>query len=261
MVLYCCITPERERKTARIMEALAAGCNGEVCIGDPPAGAEPFAVWGQEWLALRIIPRALKSGRPFWHIDNGFFLPANGGVEGYYRMTYRGMAAVYLPEAPLVRSQLLRPNMAPWRSEGRHVLLALPGESFGLAAGVNVPRWREGIRDRLRAATGRPIVVRPKGDPVHLSRHLRRCWALVTHSSNVAVDSVLAGVPVFVAETSPAVPVGRVDLDIDRPDMPPREPWWRSLMWQQFALDEMRSGLAAKAMAQIVALVDAPKGV
>lgn len=243
--LWCCVTPERERKTRRMMEALAAGCDGRVVVGDPPPGNDPFIVWGQEWLTLRIVPHAIRTGRPFFHLDNGYFLPAQGSTCGYYRMTFCGMSPKYLRDAPAPRSLDLRPTMAPWRETGTHILLAMPGATFGRAAGVNVPLWIEGIGERLRAATGRPIVVRPKGEGVHLGRQLKDCWALVTHSSNVAVDAVLAGIPVFVEPTSPAVPVGRVDWgpgDIEYPETPNREQWWASLMAQQFTIDEMAHG-------------------
>jgi hypothetical protein len=63
-----------------MMEALARGIpGGRVTFGGPPSGAEPFAVWGQEWLALRVIPRAVREGRPFWNLHNGFCWPARGG--------------------------------------------------------------------------------------------------------------------------------------------------------------------------------------
>lgn len=244
--VWCCVTPERERKTRRLMEAMAAGCGGCVVMGDPPAGPDPFVVWGQDWLTMRIVPHALRTSRPFFHIDNGYYLPAQGSAYGYYRMTWCGMSPLYLPDAPEPRSVDLRPAFKPWRENGTHILLALPGATFGRAAGINVPQWIDGIGERLAAATSRPIVTRPKGDSVHLSRHLKDCWALVTHSSNVAVDAVLAGIPVFVESTSPAAPVGRVDWgpgDIERPVMGGRGEWWRSLMSQQFTIEEMAAGV------------------
>jgi len=82
---------------------------------------------------------------------------------------------------------------------------------------------------------------------------MRDCWALVTHSSNVAVDAVIAGVPVFVEPTSPAAPVGNLDLaKMENPNMPERGPWFDSLMAQQFTVDEMRSGLAREYMQMVI---------
>lgn len=247
VTLWCCLTPERERKTRRIMVALARGTGGRLHMGSPPPGLDPFAVWGQAWLTLRVLPGAIEAGRPFWHVDNGFHEPARGTVFGYYRLTYRSLSPILLRDPPPVRGPLAIP-MAPWRQSGRHILLALPGQDFGKAIGLGVPEWIATVERRVRQATDRPVVVRPKGDPTSLAYHLRDCWALVTHSSNVAVDAIVAGVPVFVAPTSPAAPVGRTDFDFENPVMPDRAPWWRSLMAQQFTLEEMGSGLARECM-------------
>jgi hypothetical protein len=250
---WACVTPERRRKTRRIMEALALGVpGGRVTEGEPPVGRAPFAVWGQEWLALRIIPGAQAAGRPFWHIDNGFYLPARGGAHGYYRLAYRGMSPILLRD-PKPRLPI---RMRPWRKSGRHVVLALPGPTFGRAVGIDVPRWIASIEARLRSATDRPIKVRPKNSDRPLAADLTNAWALVTHSSNVAVDAVIAGIPVFVAPTSPAAPVGRLDLTIEDPAMPDREAWWASLNSQQFILPEMANGTAWRLMRQIAAQVD-----
>jgi hypothetical protein len=86
-----------------------------------------------------------------------------------------------------------------------------------------------------------------------LADDLRNCWALVTHSSNVAVDAVLMGIPVFVAPTCPAAPVGNLDLaKLETPDMPDRARWFDSLMAQQFTVDEMRSGLAKEYLQMVI---------
>jgi hypothetical protein len=75
---------------------------------------------------------------------------------------------------------------------------------------------------------------------------------VVTHSSKVAVDAVIAGVPAIVEPSNPAAPVCSTRLeDIETPLMPSRAKWWASLMAQQFTLDEMRRGFAAEAMQAI----------
>jgi hypothetical protein len=253
--LWCCITPEREQKTGRLMDALAVGSGGRVVIGPPPANRDPFVVWGQMWLTLKVIPLAREQGRPFFHIDNGFFRPAGGGRYGYYRITYRSLSPILLRDPPGLRDDL-DIGMKPWRETGRHILLALPGRDFGRALGMNMDAWIQETVASIKSKTDRPVLTRPKGDPCPLAEQLRNCWALVTHSSNVAIDAVIAGVPVFVAPTSPAAPVGRTDLDFENPVMPHRREWWASLMAQQFTLPEMASGLAWKHMRAVAKQVD-----
>jgi hypothetical protein len=251
--IWLCVTPERNQKTRRLMRALAQGIpRSRMVYGDPQDGTAPFCVWGQEWLTLRIVPHAVLKRRPFWHIDNGFVEPARGTAHGYYRLTYRSMSPVLLAD-PEPRPAF-NVAMRPWRRGGRHVVLALPGVTFGRALGIDVPLWLALIQRRLHAATDRPIHVRPKTTTEPLD--LTDAWALVTHSSNVAVDAVIAGIPVFVAPTSPAAPVGRTDLDIENPVMPDRTAWLASLMCQQFTLPEMANGTAWRLMRKISSQVD-----
>lgn len=256
-MLWCCIEPERVEKTTPIMEAMAEGFGGKVCLGAPPDDGEMFCVWGQQWLALDLIPKALKSGRPFLQIDNGFVRPAQGTLIGYYRISYRSLSPVLLGDPPPSR---IKVSLAPWRGIGRHVILALPGIGFGKAIGLDMGAWIQVSQTMLRRATARQIIVRPKKTGKPLGADLHGCWSLVTHSSNVAVDAVLAGVPVFVAPTSPAVPVGNLDLaNLEAPAMPDRMRWFDSLMAQQFTVAEMRSGLACERMQMVIDQVESAK--
>ncbi len=257
--MHLCVTPERPDKSGRIMRALQQGWDSpaQVVDGDPPDDGQPFMVWGQTFLAAEIIPQALRSGRPFWQIDNGFFRSAHGGVAGYYRFSYRGLSPVLLHGA----QKRIHIEMAPWREQGRHIVLGVPGEGFGRAIGLDMPAWTRRARLELQRVTRRPIMVRHKAETRPLSADLRHAWALVTHSSNVAVDAVRAGVPVFVAATSPAAPVGVVGLGpIERPVMPDRTAWWDSLMCQQFTLDEMADGTAARHLRAVAEQVDGGSG-
>ena len=250
-MLWCCIEPKRVDKTTPIMEAMAQGFGGKTCLGDPPDDGELFVIWGQLWTALTAIPRAIEQGRPFLHIDNGYINPGRGSLIGYYRITYNGMAPVFLPNAPKSR---IRRTMPPWRTKGAHVLLALPGEEFGRAIGHKMEDWLDTIEVRVRQHTTRKVKVRPRKDKHPLDRDLLNCWALVTHSSNVAVDAVLSGVPVFTEPTNPAAPIANFDLSqIEQPLMPDRTQWFNSLMYQQFTVPEMRSGFAAMAMQEVMA--------
>lgn len=249
-MLWCCIEPERVEKTTPIMQAMARGFGGRTCLGDPPDDGEMVVVWGQLWTALRVIPQAIRQGRPFLHIDNGYIRPAKGTLTGYYRITYNGMSPVFLPGAPKAR---LRLHMESWRAQGRHVIIALPGENFGRALGLNMMHWIMQSQISARPHTRRQIVIRPRKTHKPLASDLQGCWALVTHSSNVAVDAVMNGIPVFVAPTSPAAPVGNFDLaKLEHPDLPDRRPWFNSLIAQQYTIDEMRSGLAREYLQMVM---------
>lgn len=260
-MLWGCVTPDRYIKTYRLMHALTLGWpGGQIVVGPPPLSNEPFAVWGQEWLTLSVLPAAVAARRPFYHADNGYYKPARGGSVGYYRITYRALSPILLKDPTRTRGLLLGgSDFKPWRKTGRHILLALPGRSFGRSLGidVDVDNWFKTVRGQIAKHTDRIVVVREKGCNRLLEYDLKQAWALITHSSNVAVDAVRAGVPVFVAPTNPAAPVGNLDLSaLENPVMPPRENWWASLMCQQFTLTEMRDGTAYRYLSQVTRQVD-----
>lgn len=246
-----------------IMEALNAGFKNEVrkvVVGVPPEDEHPFVVWGQEWTALEAIPNAIKQNRPFWHIDNGFWNPARGTSRGYYRMTYRSMTPIYLSEGMNLKAPTA--SLIPWRKIGGHVLLAMPGVHFGMALGIDVAGWCAKIIPEMIFACSRidrPLRIRERDAQRPLRNDLLGAWAVVTHSSNVAVDAVISGIPVFVQRTCAAAPVGRLDLDLENPITPGRNRWIRSLASQHFTLDEMKSGTAQFWMKTIEEIVDNTK--
>lgn len=265
---YLCVTPDREFKTRMMMDALSIGFTknrvpNKIVFGVPPDNNFPFVVWGQEWTALEAIPPAVKSGRGFWHLDNGFWNPARGTNRGYYRMTYRSMTPILFDN--IDKDQLRTPTaqISAWRASGSHVLLAMPGVHFGMALGIDVKSWCKEMPDRVRdlcKEIGRPFRFRARDEKVrNLRDDLLGAWAVVTHSSNVAVDAVLNGIPVFVQPTSAAAPVGRTDLELNEPITPGRQRWVRSLASQQFTIDEMKNGTAAFWMRKIEEFVEGGK--
>lgn len=241
------------------MEALAAGMGDEphrVILGDPPNDRMPIVVWGQEWLALRVIPPAACMRRPYYWLDNGFWDPARGTDRGYYRITYRGPSPTLLQDHELREPGIVP---APWQKGGKHVLFAVPGIHFGMALNLDVAGWCDRALWNVNAECkriGRELKVRPRDSKRPLADELQDCWALVTHSSNVGVDAVLAGVPVFVQSTSPAAPVGRLDCNLAEPVRPAREHWLRSLASQHFTIAEMASGEAWTWMQRIAREAD-----
>lgn len=261
-MLYLCITPQRYEKTERILSAMAEGWGEPVKIveGLPPVDEHPVMLWGQRFLAEILLPHCIQMRRPFYHIDNGYWEPARGSPVGNYRVTYRSLGPVLLPDPAWRVPPRIMSRMKPWKRSGNYVLLAHPGEYYGCSIGLNMRTWSRSILGRLHRATNRPIRPRMKPKGRHRERpldsDLAGAFALVTHSSNVAVDAVLAGVPVFVEKGSPAEPVGRLDLAIERAIRPERTKWLASLSCQQFTLDEMRDGTAYRCLQMVREQVD-----
>lgn len=251
--MWCCVSLNRIEKSGMIMRSLAHGWpNAQVCVGPPPDDDKPYTVWGQIWLAEELIHKA--GGRKFFQIDNGFYRPARGRKDGYYRFMYSRPDPIFVTDNALLAQRMdegglnLRPVLTPLRRDGRHVLIAMPGEEFGRAHGLDMRPWMAGIVSEVKRHTDRPLIVRDRLSPSPLASDMRDCWAVVTHSSNVAVDAVLAGIPVFIEPTSMAAPVGNFSLGkLEEPFFPDSEllsTWWASLMCQQFTVAEMHGGVA-----------------
>jgi len=253
-MLWCPIWwQHRREKFEMIMRNLARGWHGARCVyGMPPEDENPVACYGQIWGTENVLKRACDLRRPYWHIDNGFWRPGRGLPYGYYRFTYQGMSARFLPDCPPDRFERLEIRLRPWRRHGNHILLALPGLEYGCGIGLDMPYWIEETERALRKATDRTIIVRPRNSKVPLARDLNNCWAVVTHSSNVAVDAVIAGIPVFVSPLSMAAPVGNLDFrDLEYAKRPERMEWCRSLAYQQFTVTEMRNGTAYRLLKRV----------
>lgn len=148
-------------------------------------------------------------------------------------------------------------KIEPWRKSGRHIIIAGMSAKAAAAEGFQANQWERSAIAKLRKITDRPLIYRPKPNwegatplvgstfqkDVELEDALRNCYAVVTHHSNVGVDALMAGVPVFSTEGVASV-LGRTSLkyieDAVRPDG--REQWAADLAHVQWSMDEMKSG-------------------
>jgi hypothetical protein len=241
------------------MGALAAGWGEPIRVitGPPPNDGEPVVLYGQRWLVERVVPTL--GGRPWWHVDNGYVDPARGSLKrGTHRVTYRGLSPILMRDPDYSRATPL----APWREPGSFVLFAKPGPHYGRCLGIDTASWSQRTLALVSKHAKRPVIVRDK-PPIGtdgtsgLKRALDRAFAVVTHSSNVAVDAIRAGVPVFCEPTCPAAPVACTDFTrIENPVRPDRARWWASLMSQQFTLNELADGTAYALLRRVRSQVD-----
>jgi hypothetical protein len=228
-------------KTHPLIKAFAQGCRGKLITTGKITDADDHAIVAKG-LAVEMVPKLQRAGLPFWYLD-ACYIP----IRGYFRVERSNFYPPYpLPSHTMDRALAMGVRIEPWRRNGRHVLLCLPGPNSGREWGIDMPRWWAEAERKLRAVTDRPIVVRPRHlrKTLPLEEQLEDCWAVVTHSSGTALAAILAGVPAFVEPTSAAAPIARIDLEIEYPVRPDREDWIASLAWRQWNLDEMRSGEA-----------------
>lgn len=229
-----------------MMRAFAQGIGCELRYAEDETGPRPgvHVVWGVLRGSDRVVAYAKQSGRYFFYVDHAYFSRGHGVS---YRVTRNGYEAGPVRACPPDRIQAHDVVLKSWQRGGKNILVCPPTDYFVAAHGC--ADWLEKTLEALQRHTDRPIVVRRKPRPGEaqepLAEALSKAHALVTHSSNVAIEAVVAGVPVFVSPSSAAAPMGLTDVSsIETPVYPDRDEWLAHLAYCQFSFEEMRSGAA-----------------
>lgn len=232
--------------------AFAEGCGWRLRQPHEHTGG-PIAAYGRLRGCNEMIERAKAEGRDWWLIDRGYFRASrDADYTGYFRITRSAMQHDGAGVSDGQRFGRLRLHLRDWRTSGSHVLVCPPTDIFGRLSGFDAQEWTRRTLLQLAQVTDRELRVREKprgavqGPKTPLSADLRDCWALVTHSSNAAVEALVLGVPVFCTDPCAAQRMGRSDLSLIEDPLYPidRHPWASVLADNQFLLSEMRSGLA-----------------
>jgi hypothetical protein len=231
--------------------AKAVGCRIAYAEDEPAQLRDIPVVWGVLRDTDRIIAQAKAQDLYFFYIDHAYFSRGHGQS---YRITRNAYEAGPIRNCPQDRISAFDVTVEPWRKSGREVLVCPPTEYFMKAH--SCPDWLETTLAQLRSVTDRPIIVREKPKPgedvVPLPEALRTAHALVTHSSNVAIEAACLGTPVFVSPSSAAAPIGRTDLaDLEKPVYPDRTPWLAHLAYNQFSFEEICDGTAWRLLLQL----------
>lgn len=212
------------------------------------------------------FPEVLRRYPAFVHVDLGWWgrKPGHDPSGGYHKVAVNGR-----DPAPYFRCGMSRDRFSafmlsirPWRAAGTHVLLAGTSAKSAATRGMEAMEWELKALDRIRHATHRPVVYRPKPSwpgahpikgcaysPPHesLDAVLADCWAIVTLHSNVAVDGLVAGIPAFGGEgIAQAVSSGAIE-ELEVPRFPAdRIEMLADLAWCQWTPDEMATGACLK---------------
>ncbi len=218
-----------------------------------------------------ILDGYRKAGKAAIYIDLGYWGRHEGGRrDGYHKFALNSrhptayfQNKVHCPK----RFQHFHQPVYAWRSleSDGNILLAGMSAKAARAEGFAPEEWERSIVKEIRKHTDRPILYRPKPnwpDATHIQgtkmvkgedgdahRFIRSLHAVVTHHSNMAVEAILAGVPVFCWDGVATAP-GKGCSDISKIESPPdainREQWAADIAWTQWNLAEMTSGRAWK---------------
>jgi hypothetical protein len=242
--------PKGKSKAALLCRAFVDGAGGGVVHQPPPASLRRGAAcfFGVTDATVHIWSQARRARRDWYYLDNAYFDVARGRL---FRAVRNGVQAGGDEPPDWPRLAALGLDIRPWRKDGRRVIVVAQSETYMRVVGGYVGCWWKDAIELLRRHTDREIVVRGwRANKMALAKTLREdlrdCWALVTWSSAAANEAVLAGVPVFTAARCAASPMGLSDLRrIESPAYPPgRARWAAALAGRQWALDEIRRGVA-----------------
>lgn len=241
------------RKNAHHGQAIIDGFQA---IADPAEhgrlspDADLHIIGGLQFGSLELLREARIRGLRYLFIDRGYF--GGGPRSDVLRVVRNAHQKHWIDDVvSAMATSAKAPPLQPWRAGGRHLLVVPPSDAVARLFGLG-DAWRRPEEWIVKATrTTRPVLVSRKGGQAPLVDRLRDCWAVITYASNVAVEAVCAGVPVFCSMYSAARPVGNDLADIaeklEAPWMPPdhhRQRWAESLARGQFTVDEIRAGAA-----------------
>lgn len=206
-----------------------------------------------------------KAGKTAVYIDLGYW--RREGETGHHKLGLNSRHPTgYFQRRkhPPDRWERLRERIEPWRKGGGAIIVAGMSGKGAAAEGFRPEQWERQAVAELRKHTDRKIIYRPKPNwvgskPIEGAEFQRGdsqgrdvpavlkggVHAVVTHHSNVAVDALLAGVPVFVMDGICA-PLALSDLSkIETPLYPDgREQWAWDAAYTQWTVHEMTAGTA-----------------
>ena len=222
-------------------------------------GAVHYGLRSNNLVAFKAYKKANFSA----YIDIGYWGRRDGGSHaGFHKIAVSSRHPdVYYQkvEHPTDRFNRFGLGIHPWKKDGRHILIAGMGGKAAPIEGFKPSEWEQAAAKELRRYTDRPIWYRPKpswGAPTlikgtefkgpkeqSLAKALSGCFAVVSHHSNVCVDALLMGIPVFCFH-GVARDMGLRELSlIEKPIYPDnRLQWAANIAYTQWKPSEMAEG-------------------
>ena len=188
-------------------------------------------------------------------VENGYFGRDFNGTEWFAMARGQHNGAGVWPDLGVDRWQGLDISLAPWRRTGSDIVL-LATRHMGSNITREPPGWLSETKRQLKERTKRVVRVRAHPGPqaaipkVSLADDLADAHAVVTWGSSAALKALIMGVPVFTGfykwiGSACSYPVSH---DIEDTWSGDRLPMFRRVASAMWALDDIKSGAAFKAL-------------
>lgn len=213
-----------------------------------------------------ILDGYKAAGKKAIYVDLGYW--QREGQTGHHKLGINSRhptAYFQKRKHPDDRWRRLNVGIQPWKPEGRGAVIVAGMSGKGAnAEGFAPEQWERETVQLLKRHTSRPIIYRPKPNwvgarPIEGAEFQRGdsqgrdvptilrhgVHAVVTHHSNVAVEALLAGVPIFCVEGI-MTPLALTNFARIENTIHPegREQWAYDAAYTQWTIAEMTAGTA-----------------
>jgi len=222
----------------------------------------------------KYIQQHWQDKKDFYYIDTGYFgnftsFGNPGGRKLFHRIVKNDLQKHWLENCPSDRWEEIckidpRYQWKGWKKKGNKILVIVPNRKscvfYGYEEGKikdrdeSKPTWLMNTIEAIKQHTDMEIVVREKGSRSARHHHSifdaldEGIFATVAFNSIAALESVIYGIPSFVAVPCAASPLALTDLGrITTPFYPDKElvqQHCASLAYGQFTVEEIANGTA-----------------
>jgi hypothetical protein len=230
--------------------AVAGGASVRLVKDGKYAGPQMAVFYGVQEETLSAWQSVRRTNTPYLFIDNGYFRSRWHGGD-HFRITFNAFQDSGWGESDGERWRALGLQIKPWRgigTNGARPLIALQTPWHYQLNGTSIDKWLGDVK-RLARECGMPDPVVRGKDEAKQPIDWDTVSCVITHSSNMAVDAALEGIPSICTARCAG---GYAGNDFAAwPDLKGgdhRERWAGVLADNQWSLSEIQNGVAYAAL-------------
>jgi len=220
-----------------------------IVVAHYPCWLEPLKEWADQ-------------GMKFIEIEWGYWgeRPAQGKARiNTRRVSYCHSHNIKMKSTPYARSNLLKPEISPWKkNRGDYLLLIEPNpEWVTKRTGLEFNKWKHRFLDTISPYWSGPMRWREKrggakaGRFDSFKRDLEGCFAVIGERTMACAEAILLGYPAYTIDESIVTPLMGNDLSVLLdPVLPDRSNWLEHVAWSQFHITEFSKGSSVADMVE-----------